>query len=258
MPLGYSSTSATSTDSPTATSSPPGTAPHPWMPPPENRNATDSPAPQPTDQPSAAHHGGRPAAQPHRRADLLRCQEGRRQDTHGGHPRPQTTAVQHRVRTDARRPETTRSDRPGRALGDDSAIQRDRPDPGRRLFGQGAGLGYGPHRPGRECCSGRRRTPGGGPTSPPAAAGAAGPGRGDPFSDGNSRAPPWKGLKTTLPIAPPDLTGPIPLEPESQGGQGGSLASSAWLGPDSVGVSSDGKDRTRCAAGMSQSLAWRS
>ena len=29
-----------------------------------------------------------------------------------------------------------RCGRPGRALGDDSAIQRDRPDPGHRLFGQ--------------------------------------------------------------------------------------------------------------------------
>ena len=49
--------------------------------------------------------------------------------------RPETPAVQRRLRPHAGRPEPTRSDRPGRAIGDDSAIQRDRPDPGRRLFG---------------------------------------------------------------------------------------------------------------------------
>jgi hypothetical protein len=52
------------------------------------------------------------------------------------HPRPQTSTLQRHLRPHAGRPEPTRSDRPGRALGDDSAIQRDRPDPGRRLFGQ--------------------------------------------------------------------------------------------------------------------------
>src|SRR5215203_1007240 len=40
------------------------------------------------------------------------------------------------VLTHARRPTTPRSSGPGWALGDDSEIQRDRPDPGHRLFGQ--------------------------------------------------------------------------------------------------------------------------
>ena len=44
--------------------------------------------------------------------------------------------IQRRLRPHARRPETTRSGRPGRALGDDSAIQRDRPNPGHRHFGK--------------------------------------------------------------------------------------------------------------------------
>ena len=73
---------------------------------------------------------------PHRRPRLLRRQEGRREDLDGSHARPQTPTVQRRLRPHARRPETTAGGRPGRALGDDSAIQRDRPDPGHRLFGQ--------------------------------------------------------------------------------------------------------------------------
>ena len=84
---------------------------------------------EPADQPDPAHHGRRPAAQPDRGPRLLRRQEGRRQDLHGSDASPQTTPVQHRLRTDARRPEPTRGDRPGRALGNDSAIQRDRPAP---------------------------------------------------------------------------------------------------------------------------------
>jgi transposase len=67
--------------------------------------------------------------------DLLRRQEGRRQDLDGSDARAKTKAVQHRLRANGGRPETTRSSGPGRALGDDSAIQRDRPDPGHRLFG---------------------------------------------------------------------------------------------------------------------------
>ena len=39
-------------------------------------------------------------------------------------------------RADSRRPATQTSSGPGWALGDDCAIQRDRPDPGHRLFGQ--------------------------------------------------------------------------------------------------------------------------
>jgi hypothetical protein len=81
------------------------------------------------DEPGQAHPDHQPAAQ--LLVDLFP----------GGapqlrHPRPQTSTLQRRLRPHAGRPEPTRSDRPGRALGDDSAIQRDRPDPGRRLFGQ--------------------------------------------------------------------------------------------------------------------------
>jgi transposase len=63
-------------------------------------------------------------------------QEDSRQDLHGSPASPQPQTLQHRLRTDGRRPETARSGGPGRALGDDSVIQRDRPDPRHRLFGQ--------------------------------------------------------------------------------------------------------------------------
>jgi transposase len=91
---------------------------------------------QPPDQPGAAHHGRRPAAPPDRRTRLLRRQESRRQDLHGSHALPQAAPVQHRLPADAPRPEQDPSSGPGRALGDDTSIQRDRPDPGHRLFGQ--------------------------------------------------------------------------------------------------------------------------
>ncbi|MFI6267214.1 IS110 family transposase [Micromonospora sp. NPDC051006] len=55
---------------------------------------------------------------------------------HGSHARPETATVQPGLRPHGRRPETTSGGRPGRALRDDSAIQRDRPDPGHRPFGQ--------------------------------------------------------------------------------------------------------------------------
>jgi hypothetical protein len=40
-----------------------------------------------------------------------------------------------------------------------------------------------------------------------------------------------EGRKTTLPIAPADLTGPTPWDPERQGGRGRSFESSGWLSP---------------------------
>jgi hypothetical protein len=91
---------------------------------------------QPPHQPDPAHHGRRPTAQPHRRPRLLRREESRREDVDGSHTRPETAPVQRRLRPNGPRPQTTAGSRPGRALGDDSAIQRDRPAPGHRLFGQ--------------------------------------------------------------------------------------------------------------------------
>ncbi|WP_234040263.1 transposase [Micromonospora coerulea] len=70
------------------------------------------------------------------RPRLLRREKGRREDLHGSHARPQTPAVQRGLRAHGRRPEEKGCDGPGRAIGDDSAIQRDRPDPGHRPFGQ--------------------------------------------------------------------------------------------------------------------------
>ena len=62
--------------------------------------------------------------------------QGRREDLDGSHAVPQTTPVQHRLPADAPRPGQHAGNGPGRALGDDTKIQRDRPDPGHRLFGQ--------------------------------------------------------------------------------------------------------------------------
>jgi len=64
------------------------------------RPAPPPPVPrrQPTHQPDPAHHGRGPAAQPHRRPHLLRREEGRQEDLDGSHPRPQTAAVQRRLR----------------------------------------------------------------------------------------------------------------------------------------------------------------
>ena len=74
---------------------------------------------KPADQPGPAHHGHRPAPQPHRRPRLLRPQEGRRQDLHGSHALPQTPTVRHRLPHHARRRHGTAhdSDGPGRATG---------------------------------------------------------------------------------------------------------------------------------------------
>ena len=52
------------------------------------------------------------------------------------HARTEATPLQRGLRPHDRRPETPAGGRPGRAIGDDSAIQRDRPDPGHRPFGQ--------------------------------------------------------------------------------------------------------------------------
>ena len=83
-----------------------------------------------------AHHGRRPAAQPDRRTRLLRRPQGRRENLDGSYALPKTKAVQYRLPADAPRPGQQAGSGPGRALGDDTAIQRDRPDPGHRLFGQ--------------------------------------------------------------------------------------------------------------------------
>jgi len=90
---------------------------------------------QPPDQPGAAHHGRRPAAPPDPRPRLLRRPQGRREDLDGSHAVPEAAPVQHRLPADAPRPGQNPGDGPGRALGDDTSIQRDRPDPGHRLFG---------------------------------------------------------------------------------------------------------------------------
>jgi transposase len=84
--------------------------------------------------PRPAHHGDRATTQPQRRPQLLRPSQSRRDAIHDGHARPETTPIQRRVRPHARRPETTRTNGPGWAIGDDSSLQRDRPDPGHRLF----------------------------------------------------------------------------------------------------------------------------
>jgi transposase len=74
---------------------------------------------EPPDQPGAAHHGRRPAAQPDPGPALLPCAQGRRDALDDGHARPQAALVQRRLRPHARRPETTGSSGPGRATGDD-------------------------------------------------------------------------------------------------------------------------------------------
>jgi transposase len=50
--------------------------------------------------------------------------------------RAQAAPAQRRLRTHARRPEAAGSCGPGRATGDGYMLQRDRPDPGHRLFGE--------------------------------------------------------------------------------------------------------------------------
>jgi hypothetical protein len=90
---------------------------------------------QPAHQPGAAHHGHRPAAPRDRRAPLLPPQTGRRQDSHGSPARPETPPVRRRLPADARRRQTA-PDGSGRTRGGDSDIQRGRPNPHDRHFGQ--------------------------------------------------------------------------------------------------------------------------
>ncbi len=71
----------------------------------------------PSDQPGAAHHGDRAAAQPDRRASLLQPHQGPGEDLERGNTAAQTQAVRHRVPDDARRRGTTDDDAPGRATG---------------------------------------------------------------------------------------------------------------------------------------------
>ena len=92
---------------------------------------------QPADQLGAAHHGRRPAAQPDRRPRLLRLQDRGRQDPDEAMRCLKRRPVQRRLPADAPRPaqQPVDENEPGRALGDDTSIRRDRPDPGHRLFG---------------------------------------------------------------------------------------------------------------------------
>ncbi len=101
------------------------------------RPAPAVPRREPADQPRAAHHGHRPAAQPHRRPRLLRPQEGRRQDLDGSHAMPQTPTVRHRLPHHARRldPQATRTG-PGGQRGNDSDSSATGSQPQHRLFGQ--------------------------------------------------------------------------------------------------------------------------
>ena len=101
----------------------------------ETKHCGKTPRRQPQNQPRPTHHGRRAITQPHRRPRIFRREESRRENLDGSHASPQTQAFQRGLCAHDRRPEATRDGGPGRALGDDSAIQRDRPDPGRRLFG---------------------------------------------------------------------------------------------------------------------------
>lgn len=90
---------------------------------------------EPAHQSSLTHHGHRPTAARHRRPPLLPAQTRRRQDADGSSTRPQATAVRHRLPADGRR-HTAGEDEPGRTHGGDSAIQRGRPKPQGRHFGE--------------------------------------------------------------------------------------------------------------------------
>jgi hypothetical protein len=93
------------------------------------------PGRQPPDQPRAAHHGRRPAPQPHRRPRLLPPAGRRRQDTHGGDALPQTPAARHRLPPDdPRRP--GQGNGPGRTLGGGYWLQRGRLSPQHQHLGE--------------------------------------------------------------------------------------------------------------------------
>jgi len=83
------------------------------------RPGTTPPVPsrKPADQPRPAHHGHRPAAQPHRRPRLLRPQEGVRQDLDGSDAQPETPALRHRLPAHAQRRDHAHGDGPGRTPG---------------------------------------------------------------------------------------------------------------------------------------------
>jgi transposase len=90
---------------------------------------------QPADQPGTAHHGRRPAPQPHRRPGLLRPQSRRRENADGSDARAQTPAVRHRLPPDDhRRPGSGNG--PGRTPGGGYWLQRGRLAPQRRHFGE--------------------------------------------------------------------------------------------------------------------------
>ena len=90
---------------------------------------------QPPDQPGAAHHGRRPAAQPHRGPRLFRPQSRRRQDTDGSDARPQTPALRHRLPPDDPR-RAGGGNGPGRTRGGGYWLQRGRLQPQHRRFGE--------------------------------------------------------------------------------------------------------------------------
>ena len=96
------------------------------------------PGRQPTHQPRPAHHGRRAAAPRHPWPRLLSASPGRGQDHDGGAAGAQTAPVRRDLQTTCprRRTGTNGWDGPGRTIGSDSAIQRGRPNPHGRLFGQ--------------------------------------------------------------------------------------------------------------------------
>ena len=98
--------------------------------------ASALPRREPSDQPRAAHHGGRPAAQPHRGTRLLRSQEGRREVLERSHALPQASTLRCRLPRDDRRPRNDDEDGSGRATGQRLCLQRDRLTTRYRLFGQ--------------------------------------------------------------------------------------------------------------------------
>ena len=85
-----------------------------------------------------AHHGHRPATPRHPRPGLLPAPGCRGQDHDGSPPRAQTPPVRRGLQADGPRRPTSPNPRDGsgRTLGSDSAIQRGRPNPNSRLFGQ--------------------------------------------------------------------------------------------------------------------------
>ena len=119
VPPGCWSRSARSPGSPTATTSPPGPAPPRSMPPPATTSGTASPVREPADQPGAAHHGGRPAPQRHRRPGLLPTEEGQREVLQRSDALPETTTLRRGLPHPAQRPHpdqhSSERDGPGRA-----------------------------------------------------------------------------------------------------------------------------------------------